>query len=169
MSLNNISNKTQCDFIDLKYTYLYGNIDLVNSTILPFLLMIIFSSLLIYSIFKSRLRMLTLSNRNDKIKLRKDIQLAVSLVFFNVFYLVLNLPHCIYHLVLNSIYEWHDFVFYLSWFSYCLEFYILFLINSVFRKEFLLFLLLLSCRQKQYELPIFLIHLLTIYLKQNYF
>jgi hypothetical protein len=134
-SFVNKTNSTECDFIKKEYDDLMSLMELINSSLVPFVIMLIFSGLLIQTVLKSRLRLLNLANQRDRIKLRKDIQLSVSLVVFNLAFLLLNAPHTIYHLVsTNANTDLHDALYFLSWCSFCIDFYILFAFNSIFRK-----------------------------------
>ena len=102
---------------------------------MPFLMMLISSGFLVYHIMKSRFRLLNLANQRERIKLRKDMKLSISLVLFNLSFLLLNLPHSVYHMFsTNIITDLHYSVYYLSFFIFLVDFYILFLSNSVFRK-----------------------------------
>ncbi len=135
-SFVNKTNSSACDYIKKEYDNLMSLMDLINSSLMPFLIMFMFSGLLIQTVLKSRLRLLNLANQRDRIKLRKDIQLSVSLVVFNLAFLLLNAPHTIYHLVsTNANTDLHDTVKYISSISFCIDFYILFVLNSIFRKN----------------------------------
>jgi hypothetical protein len=114
--------------------------DLINSTLIPFILMFIFSILLIYTIFKSRLRILRLNSAVDRKKLRKDIKFAFTSILLNVTFCIINLPVCVANL-LNDVSEYYyKLLLYLFFISFCINYYILFTFNSVFRKElFLMF------------------------------
>ena len=138
LSFVNKTNSSACDYIKKEYDNLMSLMDLINSSLMPFLIMFMFSGLLIQTVLKSRLRLLNLANQRDRIKLRKDIQLSVSLVVFNLAFLLLNAPHTIYHLVsTNANTDLHDALYFLSWCSFCIDFYILFAFNSIFRKNVL--------------------------------
>jgi len=114
-------------------------LDLVNSNLVPFLLMFTFTNLLVYSVFKSRLRILRLNTPRDRVRLRKDIKFAVSSVFFNLFFVILNLPHSVYHLMFtNNQTNLHDGLYFFSLIGFCINFYILLVTNSIFRKKFLI-------------------------------
>jgi hypothetical protein len=135
-SFVNKTNSTECDFIKKEYDDLMSLMELINSSLVPFVIMLIFSGLLIQTVLKSRLRLLNLANQRDRIKLRKDIQLSVSLVVFNLAFFLLNAPHTIYHLITtNANTDLHDTVKYISSISFCIDFYILFVLNSIFRKN----------------------------------
>lgn len=106
---------------------------------MPFLIMLISPGFLNYHIMKSRFRLLNLANQRDRIKLSKDIKLSVSLVLFNLSFLLLNLPHSIYHMFSTNIKtDLHDAFYYLSLFSFSIDFYILFFSNTIFRKGVLM-------------------------------
>ena len=78
--------------------------DLVNCVLVPFFLMILFSSLLILSIFKIR-RNVHLNNTNREHKrLKKDIKFATSLLSMNLLFILLNLPIEIYNLIYTNTY-----------------------------------------------------------------
>jgi hypothetical protein len=127
-------NRTFCvaDFIWLET---YGYIDLTNRVILPFVLMIIFSLLIIYTIFKSRSRMT--SNTRVNRTLRKDIRFSLISISLNVSYIVFSLPISIIPLLpilrLNTFILFFLFIHYIA---YSANFYLFFLANSLFREGF---------------------------------
>jgi hypothetical protein len=139
ISLVNVSNSTSCSFTSSDISLIVRAVDLINSVLISYLLIFIFSASLIYHIFKSRLRLLNLANQQDRIKLRRDIRFAFTLVLSNLAYFFLNSPHNIYHVIIttNNRNDLHDILYYLSWFSICIDFYILFFSNSIFKKEVL--------------------------------
>jgi len=116
-------------------------IDLMNAVVLPFLLMLILSVLLIWKIFKSRFRIIRITNQRDKSKLKKDIQFSICSVLLNLIFFLLNFPVCIVDLVHVSG-NLRDYFFCMYLFSFCINFYVLFFFNSLFFNEVLkLFLL----------------------------
>jgi len=137
------TNKTikyECNFSVLTQENIYSWMDLINLTILPFSLMIIFSSLLIHTIFQSRLRIQDRDSRlrtKDRNRLKKDIKFALTCILFNCIFIVLNLPICVANLFFEFFYSYYDVFLSIYYFSYCINFYILFLFNSIFRKQFL--------------------------------
>jgi hypothetical protein len=138
--INNTNNELNCYFTELYHKKVLYMMDLINSTLIPFILMFIFSILLIYTIFKSRLRILRLNSAIDRKKLRKDIKFAFTSILLNVTFCIINLPVCVANL-LNDISEYYyKLLLYLFFISFCINYYILFTFNSVFRKElFLIF------------------------------
>jgi len=104
----------------------------INGVMLPFLFMLILSILLIFTIVKSRLTIIRMTNNIDKKKLRKSIQFAFSSIFSNLIFLVLNFPFTI-SLIIYFESELQDYLDCLYYFSFCVNFYILFCFNSVYR------------------------------------
>jgi hypothetical protein len=124
----------KCDF-DSSVRWIIDLIDLINFAIVPFALMLIFSLLMIVTIFKSRLRILRLTNLHDKNRLKKDIKFAVTSIILNLFFIILNLPLCIQNFVeIENFYiEDINLCFYLS--NFCINFYVLVASNSIIRSE----------------------------------
>ena len=87
-----VLNKTikyECNFSVLTQENVYSWMDLINLTILPFSLMIIFSSLLIHTIFQSRLRIQDRNSRvrvQDRIRLKKDIKVTLINIIYNIIF-----------------------------------------------------------------------------------
>lgn len=127
-----------CYFQDLNQKKVLYMMDLVNSTLLPFALMIVFSTFLIHTIFKSRLRILRLDSSVDRKRLRKDIKFAFTCILLNMAFVILNLPVCIANLLTEVSEFTYKVLLYLFFLSFCINFYVLFTFNSIFRKEFLL-------------------------------
>ena len=111
-------------------------IDLICGTSVPFLFMLTFSGLLIIIIFKSRLKVLNLSNQHDRNRLKKDIKFAVSSIFYNLFFFILNIFNCINRDHSKIEYDISNWVYCVS---FCVNFYILFASNSIFRREIFTF------------------------------
>lgn len=65
---------------------------LLNFIFLPFILMLLFSILLILAILKSRLKILKLGTRHDRNRLMKDVKFAISSISLNICYIALILP-----------------------------------------------------------------------------
>ncbi len=123
------------------------------SQIIPILITFLFSCLLIHTIFKSRLKLLRLTSRQDRRKLLRDIKFAISTLIINISYVLLNLPLFIYF-ILNKINSKQNYfeslknlIYLLNVFSYGLNFYILIISNLIFRQEFLV----MFCRTKTAE------------------
>jgi len=130
-----IENYTVCSFVDFFWQETYGYIDLSNRVILPFVLMIIFSLLIIHTIFTSRSRMR--SNTHDNRTFRKDVKFSLTSVTLNVSYIIFSLPVSI--LLLQPNYRLNPFVIFfiiIHYIAYSANFYLLILVNSLFREGF---------------------------------
>ena len=131
---SNSTNKTKCVFSNgtrLTVTI----IDMVNNLI-PFILMLIFTVVLIIAIHRMRTRMLqTFKIQTNKI-LRKNIQLIVALVSMNLSYIILILLTNIRSFLDLKGYK-YNFFLYLYYISYACNFYLLLATNGYFRNEFL--------------------------------
>jgi hypothetical protein len=128
---SNVFYSCVCD-----HEYFIDYMDLMNFTLLPFFFMIIFSIMIIITIFRSRLRILRLGNIHDRNRFKKDIKFAISSILLNIFFVILNLPLCIGNIIdsENEIFNDVNFCVFLS--NFCVNFYILIFSNSIFRKEF---------------------------------
>ena len=136
--LNNNTNITEnelCDFSLVEKEIRI--IDLLNSSLVPFVLMFSFSVLLIHTIIESRLRILRIKSQQDRLRLRKDIQFAISTIALIVSFFLLNSPIALFNLFEkkeqnNDLHDVFISVFHLG---LCINFYALFFFNSIFRKE----------------------------------
>jgi hypothetical protein len=130
-----IENLTVCNFDDYFWQQTYGYIDLSNRVILPFGLMIIFSILIIHTIFTSRMRMT--SNTRANRTFRKDVKFSLISVTLNASYIVFSLP--IAAIYLQPSYQLNTFIIFFVFIyniAYSANFYLIFLANSLFREGF---------------------------------
>jgi len=129
------NNQTICYFINEKSQTIVSFMDLVNFFLLPFILMIIFSSLLIGSFFKSRKR--TNNRLRENKRLTKDIKFSITSLSMNLLFLILNLPiDIIEFLPLYNRNELYMIFWYIFNISSAVNFYLILLTNSLFRREF---------------------------------
>jgi hypothetical protein len=126
------------------YTYEYSEdlityMDLGNRVVLPSILIITFSILLGIEVIKSRNRILNNFLKEENEYFFKNISLAITSIWFNIIYIVLQLPitSLISAYMPMNVYIFSYYLFYLS---YSINFYIILISNSLFRKEFILFL-----------------------------
>jgi hypothetical protein len=141
-TLVKITNETlACSFKDQYAQDLISYMDLANLIIFPSTLIFIFSILLGIEVIKSRSRILDNFLKEENEFFFKNISLTISLIVINIVYLLLVTPNAINSFVTNytGIYEFL-FMYYLFYLSYSIKFYVLFITNSLFRKEFILFL-----------------------------
>ena len=112
--------------------------DYMNATVVPFLFMLILSIMLVYTIFKSRLRMIRMTNSRDKSRLKKDVQFAISSIFLNIFFFIISLPFFVVSIFFKDMTDTIEYLNFLYTFGYCVNFYVLFFFNSIFRKDVLI-------------------------------
>jgi len=128
-------NQTVCDYVDVYWLKTCGYIDLINRVIIPSLLMIIFSLLIIMTIFKSRTRIT--SNIRANRTFQKDVKLSIISIMINISYILFSLPVSILVLfpnfLFNPLYIYFNCVYFLSYSS---NFYLIFTANSLFRRGF---------------------------------
>ena len=144
----NSSNSTEIIFkcVNLEEEKIVDWLDLFNSTILPFLIMAISTSVTVTKLFKSRSKTTAEAKPNTKLK-QRDTKFAITSVALNLFFFVFNLPVCVLYLLADFIYiEDVDYVliFCVTLITYYLNFGVVFYVNlvtnSMFRSELLLFL-----------------------------
>jgi len=124
----------ECSEINYKFQLIASLMDTIHAFLLPFLLMIIFSTLLIVSIFKSRSRVFASFNENRNIK--RDIIFAISSFSMNLLFIILNLPIIIIEFIPEYSLVDYNFANNFFYLSYGINFYVLLITNSIFRKEF---------------------------------
>jgi hypothetical protein len=138
--INNTDRHYEIECNGEEFQKIFGTLDLIYYGVVPFVLMLIFSILLISTIVQSRLRILRLTNQRDRNRLKKDIQFAISSIFMNLSYLLIYLPAGIYPFILNELSTdlYYNVFVSLVYINYCDHFYILFCFNSVFRYRVLI-------------------------------
>jgi hypothetical protein len=136
--------------VDLEEETIVFWLDLFNSTLLPFLMMAICTSITVSRIFKSRSKAIAenkhVNAKSYKLK-QRDTKFAVTSVVLNVLFFVFNLPVCVFYLVDNYItledvdaslvYSITLICYYLN---FTVVFYVNLLSNRFFRQELLVFL-----------------------------
>ena len=103
---------------------------------MPSALMIIFSALNIHTKFQSRNTVSQNIQANKKF--RQDVRFAVLSIFLNVVYILLSLP--VSEVVFFPFYYSSEYYILFNFFyfaAYCYNFYLILLINRLFRREFL--------------------------------
>ena len=135
------TNQTQNDTITYNCVYPSSNdiqffislYDFINLLGFPFLLMFIFSSLLILAIFQSRNRVMR--NIVEQRNFKQDIRFSVTSLSLNIIFLILNLPLSI----INFDTTFSDFEFilclYIFFCNYAINFYVILFTNYMVRKE----------------------------------
>lgn len=136
---NESPNRTECA-IDSHSDQIVFYMDITSRVILPSIFMIIFSILLIHTVFRSRLRFVRNYTKKENLTFKRDIRLAISSILINVIYVLLSLPVSVVYLFNDYLTEYYfnllSFItFYLFIISYSINFYIVILTNSLFRNE----------------------------------
>ena len=136
-NLNNTNGTITCDYINSEKRQLVNFMDTTDRILVPFLLMTSFSITLLVSIIRIQIRIRNNFRSNNHQSITRDIRLVFSLIFLNIVFIIINIP-----LVVSIYYSFIDFGFvitlYIFYITYGINFYILFLTNSLFRKEFFL-------------------------------
>ena len=115
--------------------------DLANRVILPSILIMIFSILLGKEVIKSRSRISANFEREENEYFYNNIRLAISSICLNIIYILVQMPISIYDFLPNyTLIDGYNFVYYLFYLSYSINFYIIFISNSLFRKQFILYI-----------------------------
>ena len=136
----NESNETKINLKCISPGIWANMMDLFQSILMPFLIMIFFTSLTIKTIYRSRQIVINSTGLRSK-----DIKFAVSSITINVLFLIFNLPN----FIITLIYDYSDFFVNLNNLfivlqSFCLfvfyinlssTFFINLAVNSLFRKE----------------------------------
>ena len=139
IDIKNYQNLTNiCSFKTHSYKTIISTMDVINSTLIPFLVMFLSSISIIYSINYTRKRVMQKSaTLKDRKRFKRDLQFSFTIIFINIGYMIFNLPIC----VLQYLGEYDLLVFVaLDVFFYLQYVYNLFMhisFNSLFRKELL--------------------------------
>lgn len=135
---NNTKDDLDCYFVEKNKAFIVVNMDLINSTIIPFILMTISSALIIHKLVKIRRKISRKKTFKRKNKTRKDIRFSITSILLNFMFFVFNFPICLIQFVPSYLYCLSSL--YLFYSSYAINFYIFFFFNSVFRREVMLML-----------------------------
>ena len=137
----NGSELITCGFSNLYLLNTMVWVDMVNSTLMPFAIMIVCSILIIREIFISRFKAKNGNSKMSKKDLRKhkkDIQFSATILSLNVVFFLFNLPVCIINFFFqldnnDPIYLTVVLIFYSQ---YTINFLIYLLLNTDFKMEF---------------------------------
>lgn len=122
-------------------------LDLLISTLLPFFLMLLCSARIICFVATARQKIILNSTYQEKKRLAKDVNFSLTIISFNIVFIVFNLPICISEFVKPSadILDKLDLFFYSQ---YSFNFFAYLIFNSIFREQFLL---LIDSRKEKYR------------------
>ena len=148
-------NETETTFKCKSPGIWFDFMDLFQSTLIPFLFMTIFTSFTIKTVYESRKKAMHQTRINSKEKLKnklssKDVKFALISIANNILFLLMNLPYFIifmlvdYTTLLSNRDNLSKFLFsieyLLVYINLTLTFFINYFVNSIFKKEFLIFL-----------------------------
>jgi hypothetical protein len=128
--------------------------DLFNSTVVPFSFMIVLSVLVIVLLVRSRSRVRSESSQTPRLSQRSR-KFAMTIVFLNLVFLLLNLPVVIMNLIVppNAADNLYYFFVSLYYLNTGISFYVQLTVNSLFRQQLLTLLgLRVASAQENLEL-----------------
>lgn len=121
-----------CDYVDFKSQMLLGYMAVIIRVPIPYIFMLGSSIAIVYTIYQTRRRISCASTNTFK----KDVKFSISSISLNLLYMIMVLPVSV-SLFQTDIYREFTFVIlasYVFYFSYIINFFILFFTNSVFRR-----------------------------------
>ena len=136
-STANESTFVYCDIEDPVAQEAFAWADLINYTLLPFVIMNICSVLIIHSIYVSRKKFFLQSKKKDLKKIKKDIQFSSLILFLNLAFFLFNAPICLYSFFALSgdlLYWILNIIYYLQYIS---NIFIYIIFNKEFKEEIL--------------------------------
>ena len=129
--------KLECDFTSEQSEILLNLIDCLYRVLMPSLSMIITTMLIIITIHKTRTKAIRNYSLSKNKLCKKDIKLAITSIFLNLFYIILTVPMPLLQLFSsNSNTFLFDLSYFLFYLSYSVNFLIVLLSNTLFRDEF---------------------------------
>jgi hypothetical protein len=140
-SLIETNETLECDFNDQYSQDLISYMDFANLIILPSILITIFSLLLGIEVIKSRSRLLNNFKREENKYFFNNIRLAITSICLNFIYILLVTPLSVFYFLPNrNQIPGYVVSYYLFYSGYSINFYIILITNSLFRKEFIIFI-----------------------------
>jgi len=139
IEINSGDNETTFIICSFKNAYLQrvsALVDTIHRVILPFTLMIVFSTLLVVFICESSKRVAGITKNSTDRRHKHDVKFAISSFSMNLLFILLNLPLSLMNLLIGTPLTTIYLTVYLFYFSYGVNFYVMFITNSIFRKEF---------------------------------
>lgn len=134
---------TYCDWSTLSYFKLINFFDLIESSLIPFIIMLITSIATIFMIRKST-RSVERVGKIDKQRKRRDIKFAITSITFNILFIILKLPILIFYILIGLGFPENDNLLIISaiffYSNYSINFFVHLVSNSMFRRELLILL-----------------------------
>ena len=133
------SNETQinydCEFGSTEQIQAFYLMDMINSTLVPYVIMLVSSIILIVFVIKSRIRVQHSANSKEIKSLVKEIRFGMTILLMNFFFVILNLPIYVANYVDTLSDFMYDLIGFIFMMSFCINFYILAVFNKIIRKE----------------------------------
>jgi hypothetical protein len=148
------ANKNDWEKCTIINQNLLSTMDLINSTLLPFILMLLFSLLTINAVFvsRNRIRNAILSQRNASsnrelfssidLSRKRDIRFVFASILSNIIFLIFNAPHTTFFFVTNNMMNQSttatlnfQLTLLLSYLNHAIVFFINLAVNSQFKEE----------------------------------
>lgn len=138
-SYSSIQNILYCDLATLDYFKPFIIINLLETTIIPFGIMVISSMITIRLLYKSR-RSLEISGRLSVQRRSKDVKFAISSLTFCFLYVSLKMPNLVFYIMYANRETVSYYFLTISYFLFLVNssatFFVNFVSNSIFRREF---------------------------------
>ena len=147
---NNATNRTTTTYKCTNQNYPTEWFNIINTTILPFLFMFLFTMLTLRVLFKTRKKSFQRTKCYNKSIRQRDIKFAVTSITLNIIFLLLNLPYGIYSLASFYIQDFIDkdvqnllyaIIYVPFYINLTTVFFINVKVNSIFRNQLMNFLL----------------------------
>jgi hypothetical protein len=133
------ANILYCDFATLSYFMVFIFVDLFETALIPFAIMMATSIITIRILYKSR-KSLERVGKADKERKSRDTKYAVSSIVYNLLYVTLKLPNLVWYIMYGMRIPTSSYFLTITYFLFLLNlsltFFINFASNSIFRKEF---------------------------------
>jgi hypothetical protein len=151
--VDSITNDTliNCQIVDEHLNFVWSYIDMFNSTLVPFIIMVFCSAIIIHRTLTNRKKVQAkTSKKAEKKKKAKDLKFSITIIALNVIFLVFNLPLVVANFldiaISNGLFVLYDVIcqFYFVQFFSNIFVYMLFFGN--FSKELML---LIGIKKKQ--------------------
>lgn len=135
-----LNDSTRCDLSSISFIRVWSVVYFVESSVVPFLLVMIATFQIVKTILCSRRRLM-----NNQVYYRqrrsKDRQFALNSVILNILFILLKLPISLNYLISSNDSQLDKFILYVTYFvfnlSFSLRFFIHLAFNGMFRNEFL--------------------------------
>ena len=149
----NLSEENSTGFVyqctDRQETNIVYWMDMFNSTLMPFLLMVMSTFVTVSRLFKSRAKtMIKAKHSSSSSRLKKrDVRLAITSAVLDAFFILCNFPLCAFYLTQDfvrlddvdlNLFYFSTLLFY--YLNFGVVFYVNFFTNALFRNELLVFL-----------------------------